>query len=77
MKNKTIYLKWEDASSGQGWYEDCDIRCDPWLVDTIGYVCKENKKHISLTTSVSCTGRKMDVLTIPKACILKRRNIKI
>ena len=52
-----------------------EVKLKPTPIKTIGYIVKENKTHIAVTSSVGCWKAKIDVLIIPKACILKRTNV--
>jgi hypothetical protein len=79
MMQKAVYLEWDDSCSDSGWTNDEKIKTflRPWVIKSIGYIVGENKTHIAITTSIGQGGNKMDVLTIPKACISKRRVLKI
>lgn len=74
---KAVYLEWDDSTSDTGWIKDENVYLKPWRIKSIGYLVRENKTHIAITTSIGQSGNKMDVLTIPKACILKRKNLNI
>jgi len=76
-KHKAIYLEWDDARGRNGWFSNDEILNGPFTIKTIGYLVKEDRTHITVTTSISKSDYKVDPLTIPKSTILKRRNIKI
>ena len=72
-----VYLEWDDSSTEYGWQTDDHVILKPWKIKTIGYLVKENRTHIAITSSIGETGNKVDVLTIPKAALLKRKNIRL
>ncbi len=78
QKRKIIYLEWDDSVSDSGWVDDSKVKTflKPWLIHSVGYLVMENTSHISITTSIGNGGNKLDVLTIPKSSILKRRYLK-
>jgi len=72
MKKKIARVKWLDANSKYGWRDD-DEEWELFTIDSVGYVVKETKDFIVLTTSVSQNDHYMDPITIPKKMIVSRR----
>lgn len=76
MKYKKVYLEWVDSCSSRGWNYMPDFKDDELIVKSIGFIMKESKKSIVISTSFTHYDSAMDPLTIPKCAIVKRRNFK-
>lgn len=80
---KLIYLEWHDSSSlgGSVWHHGDDVkRCSLTKCYSIGWILAENDKLITLVSSIAETGGEPDYsrdITIPKACVTKRRRLKL
>ena len=76
---KTVYLEWHDAQSmAEGaWQRRKDVeKLTPALVRSVGWILTETKDHITLIAHDGENEVGGD-FCIPKACIKKRRVIKI
>lgn len=71
-----VRLTWLDSASSHGWLEKCEINRQPTKVHSAGFIVSESKKSITISTSYYKEGRFMDPLTIPKCCIVKRKDKK-
>jgi len=64
---KTVKIVWEDSKSTRGWGP---VENDgPAIIQSCGYLAKETKDFVVITTSFSQNGNVMDQLCIPKSCI--------
>ncbi len=78
MKDKLVYLEWDDSSTQKGWRSKNRIDMSSHRIKTIGYLILEEKHRIAVTSSIDGDEDDyLDILTIPKTAILKRRNIKL
>lgn len=77
-KTKKVYLEWIDSAAIRGWQYPDVYRGKagaPAKICSIGYIVEEQPHFIIITTSISESGSAMDVLTIPKVAITKRRGV--
>ena len=69
-------VEWEDSSTCVGWhrlgYDDDISRCV-----SIGVLCKESDKFITLALSKSDSGNIGDTISIPRSCVKRIRRLKI
>ena len=75
---KQVYIKWYDAYTVDSWQsieEATEIMRNKYLVETIGWVLEETKKHISICHSYT-KSQVMGALHIPRECIVKIKEIK-
>jgi hypothetical protein len=79
MKNKIVKITWEDSKfENQTWvYIDDEYSPNIALVNTVGYIVKENKSFITVASTISIN-KDLDVqaccvITIPKRCIVKKK----
>ena len=83
MKNKLIYIEWEDACSNDKWMDEAEAEhwahAERYLVKQVGFVWREDKKHIVLFGGVYDSGEFMNqyhnFIKIPKSWIRKRINL--
>ncbi len=73
-KMACCYVKWEDANSSYGWRkaEDYDL---PAIIESVGILISEDKRCLTISTSMSESGRFVDKITIPRACVKKFRRL--
>jgi len=74
-----LYVEWIDSTAIRGWQHGSsmtDKYAEPSKICSIGYLIKETKDFITISTSVSNNGNMMDPLTIPKCAITKKKKIK-
>lgn len=76
MKPKLISINWVDSAVTMGWFYEDYSDLNPSFITTIGFLVKETDDSISVSTSLSEHGRFVDILTIPKAVIKKRKFLK-
>lgn len=72
---KVIYLEWIDAVADNGW-ESHERTEDVHLCKTVGYLIKETKLGLVIASTISEKESNARI-TIPKAWIRKRKNVKI
>lgn len=74
-KPKALYLEWIDSCSVSGWrHEDHDGTS---RIRTLGLFVRETPKYVTLTTSTSEHGNHVDMISIPKSCIVRRKRVEI
>lgn len=74
-KTKKVYVEWLDSGAYRGWVHDKNFTkqdSEPSKICSIGYLIRDEKDYISITTSLSTGGSFMDVLSIPKCSITKK-----
>ena len=71
---KLVYLEWEDAATTRGWSHHDDNGL--MLIRSVGWLLKQNKQFLTLTTSESKEGRVLDAIAIPKHSITKFKILK-
>jgi hypothetical protein len=75
-KQRVIYLEWKDATGTQGWYaKGAELHLAH--IRSIGWLVNETKNAITITTGIADDGGSMGLQSIPKACIIKRRYVKL
>lgn len=77
-KTPAIYVEWTDSAAIRGWHHEATFLADasPTKIVSIGYLLKETEDFVSITTSIADTGSAMDVLSIPKVAITRRKKLK-
>ena len=74
-KPPMIYVEWDDSCVLRGWQSpegDHTVA----KISSVGFLIREEKHALTISTSLSDYGNIMDGLTIPKAHITKRRRVK-
>lgn len=80
-KYKSVLIEWEDSQiSPQGWARLNSFTAAIPTMHSIGFVIREDKKSISLASSIgeetdSSDEQVCNTITIPKRCIIKRKTI--
>lgn len=75
---KHVYVKWEDHSSGNGWAKNEDIDTKPVVVETTGWVLKEDKRVLVLINTIDQTSEaSVQRMYVLKSDILKRKTVRL
>lgn len=72
-KFRFVRLRWMDAASSRGWRDKQDAGMT--TVESIGFLVAESTQDVSISTSLDSGGKYVDILSIPRAAILARRNL--
>ena len=76
MKFSLIEIHWDDAATDHGWEHSDDVAAVENIAITIGWLVKENDKHLVIASTVcddgSCNGR----INIPKGMVVKRKVLR-
>jgi len=73
-KTPKLYIEWMDAFSDEGWKSDDEIET-VFRCSSIGYLIKEDKNSVCISTTMGRNGQCIDPLSIPKGMITKRKRI--
>ena len=67
-----IRVEWVDSYGGGNWIHKDDLDHKPSNIITVGFVVKETKKHITITSSISDGDGEqyLNPITIPKIAII-------
>lgn len=80
MKNKLIYLVWDDSFSMADWRntdEQEKFFKSGGLIETVGIYLRENKTYLTICLSLDLeTGNVHTLKSIPKVAIKKRKFLK-
>lgn len=77
-KKQAIYLEWVDSKGGGGWEPLDGFEPKIMTVHSIGWLVQEDKKQISISAAYGIgPPQAMDIITIPKCAIQKRKIVKI
>jgi hypothetical protein len=77
---KPIYVEWLDSNAYGGWRsaENLSEETTHTLkVFSLGFLLYENDVCVTITTSISTTEGVLDPLSIPKSCIILRKDIDV
>ena len=74
-KLPVVYLEWLDSCTNYGWRNPEEGHLSK--IRSIGFLVKEDKHSLTITTSASLNGQAVDQITIPKVVVSKRKKIKI
>jgi len=70
-----VEIVWDDAASGSGWNDCSEIKFEPQIVLTVGFLIAENKKYLLIGHTYSGNDFIGD-LQIPKGMIISRKVLK-
>jgi hypothetical protein len=70
-----IEVVWDDAASGAGWHEIQEVKFEPQIVVTVGFLIAENNKYIIIGHTYS-EGAYVGDFQIPKGMIISRKVLK-
>lgn len=77
LTGKLVSVKWDDASGTSAWRDLDSYDLESYEVETVGFVVKENKRHIGIASTVCRSHKRVsDCTTIPKKMILKVKVLK-
>lgn len=78
-KTKVLAIEWVDSTGQAGWaYSESADDFAAAHIWSVGYLCFETAKAITISTSVSGgSGGVMAPLTIPKCAIVKRKTLNV
>lgn len=77
-KHRVIFVEWKDASNMPGWISPEDEMPPLVHIQSVGWLVKENKEAIWISTGVDYTrGGWTGLIAIPKGWIKKRRYVKV
>lgn len=77
MKKHYAYtVKWRDSSTLRGWQSIDDTRHAVGIITSVGWLARETKDTITLTTGISECGNVCDAITIPREAITKMTRLK-
>lgn len=74
--NPLMEIIWGDAWNGSSWFRKSEIKCDPLLVATMGYLASENKNGYVLAASVSEQGMMCSDFFIPRGMVKSVKRLK-
>lgn len=78
-KTKRVYVEWIDSVCIRGWNHESlltDEYAEPSKICSVGFLIKDTKNYVTISTSVSVNGSVTDPLTIPKCAITKIQRLK-
>ena len=68
MKHHAYIVTWIDSAVSHGWHPiECDGRAS--TITTVGWLAKQDKNTVTITSSISDHGRVVDPLTIPRVAV--------
>ena len=75
---KAVFVVWIDSATNGGWVYPGTLQ-DGGVsrIESVGWLVGDHKDYIEITTSVSDANRGLDIISIPKVAILKRRSVNI
>ena len=75
---KIVEVTWVDASCLQGWCSPDYIEANDGVpvVVSVGFLQKDTKDYINLTSHDSETGHSADIMSIPRGCIKKMKTLR-
>lgn len=81
MKQKIVYVEWDDSAMIYGWQGSADIQDAIKIAKccTVGFLVGEDKNVLALSLNASVDGRTCpfgEIVSIPKCAITKRRKIE-
>ncbi len=73
-KGDIVEITWKDSHAIYGWHELEDLT--PSVIDSVGYVLKEEDDYVVLVSSNSDSGNHFTALSIPRGCICETKVLK-
>jgi hypothetical protein len=67
-----VEIRWDDAAASNSWERPEHMALDPQIVITVGFVVKENKKHMVIASTYDETHVNA-AIQIPKSMIVSRK----
>lgn len=76
-KHSLAILTWLDSCTNIGWHSISDVsNFRTSEVTSVGWIIREDKHSLTISTSITENGNAADALTIPKAAIVKINKLK-
>ena len=75
MKDKLLYIEWDDAASRGGWEPRSEVDNKPYRCRTAGSHVSETNDSVVVATNLSCNGKCSETMQIPKGMIRKRKTV--
>jgi len=74
---KLMLIEWEDSAGSSGWHDREDLRKhDTLYCTTVGYLIEGTEGSVHLAQSICENGDIDHTMSIPNACIRKRRILR-
>jgi hypothetical protein len=70
-----VELTWDDACSDAGWHATKDVKMVPQIVVTVGFVIREDAKHILMAHTYSGDDF-VGWFQVPKKMVISRKVLK-
>jgi hypothetical protein len=67
-----VEIKWDDAAASNSWERTENMSLDPQIVITVGFVVKENKKHMVIASTYD-DSHVNAAIQIPKSMVVSRK----
>jgi len=75
MKYQAYLVTWRDSAGTPGWRPIDDREFGVVEIFSVGWLIRQSKAEVTITTSLSEGGRALDVLTIPREAITKMKRL--
>jgi hypothetical protein len=75
-KHYAYLVKWRDSCSVRGWNSMASAGDEVTTITSVGWIVRETKTELTITTSISDHGSAMDPLTIPREAITKKTRLR-
>lgn len=75
-KHPLVMIEWIDSASLRGWQDINHLSHGSSTIWSAGYLIKENKTDITISTSITENGNCADAISIPKVAIKKCQKLK-
>lgn len=78
-KYKFVKVDWDDAcgSASNRWRDIEQLMLPPSRIVSVGWLIFEDKKFITITSSIDDSGHCCNDQTIPRGCIVKITRVKL
>jgi hypothetical protein len=76
---RLVYVRWDDASTRSVWEELEKHELESWEVETLGFLIKQNRRHIGVVSSITTSEgmrKGSDYTTIPRKMILEMKELE-
>lgn len=79
MKYKAVLIEWADSctTGDHAWKNITELDHKPVTIQSVGYIIGETRLAITIAAHISQSSRVSGDITIPKACIFRRKSIKL
>lgn len=76
MVTKRVRIEWIDSYATPGWQRMSSITNESDAIVSYGFLIKESKDNVTISSSLSAFEGIMDPLTIPRRAIIKMKVVK-